>query len=386
MIRVAILTTDNREHHRRYELPSPYFGPAIEAVLQGLARRNELEIHVISCTQQPMSAPEKVSDNMWFHLLHVPKIGWLRTGYQGCIRAIRKKLREIQPDLVHGQGTERECAISAASSGFPNVISIHGNMARVARAAKARIGSYLWCAAILERFTLPKTNGVLCNSAYTESVVAPQARRTWRVANALRDDFFDTPLPATGPITRPILLNIGVISPYKRQLELLEVAELLHSAGHAFQLQFLGQLNRADAYAAAFLRRLEKTASAGFAKYLEAKALPDLIALFDSASALIHTPSEEAFGLVLAEALARNLKVFGTAVGGLPDIASGLEAAELFPLHDHAGLRDAMAKWLTQGCPRPPAAAAEMKLRYHSGISAEQHVKIYAEVIATTKK
>ena len=107
-MRIAVLTTDNREHQRTYQETQPRFGPAIEAVLQGLAELPELEIHVISCTQRPMHAPEKLSDNTWFHLLHVPKIGWLRTGYQGCIRAIRRKLQEIQPDLVHGQGTERE--------------------------------------------------------------------------------------------------------------------------------------------------------------------------------------------------------------------------------------------------------------------------------------
>src|SRR5258708_30735041 len=107
-MRVAIITTDNREHYRRYDLATPCFGPAIEALLQGLATRCSLEIHVVSCTQRPMAAPQKLSANTWFHLLHVPKIGWLRTGYQGCIRAIRRKLQELQPDIVHGPGTERE--------------------------------------------------------------------------------------------------------------------------------------------------------------------------------------------------------------------------------------------------------------------------------------
>ena len=115
-MRLAILTTDNREHLRDYELPEPQFGPAIEAVIQGLAGQPGLEVHVVSCTQRPMKSPEKIADNTWFHLLDVPKFGWLRTGYQGCIRAIRRKLRELGPDIVHGQGTERECALGAVFS------------------------------------------------------------------------------------------------------------------------------------------------------------------------------------------------------------------------------------------------------------------------------
>jgi hypothetical protein len=173
VIRVALLTTDNREHHRKYDLPEPYFGPAVEALLQGLSQIQDLELHVISCTQQPMRAPQKLSANTWFHLLHVPKIGWLRTGYQGCIRATRRFLRELRPDIVHGQGTERDCAISAAFSGFSNVVTLHGIMSHVAKSVNARAGSYLWCAAKLERLTLPRTLGVFCNSACTESLVRP---------------------------------------------------------------------------------------------------------------------------------------------------------------------------------------------------------------------
>ena len=152
-LRIAILTTDNREHQRTYAETAPRFRPAIEALLQGLARRSELEIHVVACTQRPMDAAEKLSENIWFHLLDVPKIGWLRIGYQGCVRAIRQKLCAIQPDLVHGQGTERECALSAVLSGFPNVVTIHGNIGEVAKSVGARFGSFLWCAARLESYT-----------------------------------------------------------------------------------------------------------------------------------------------------------------------------------------------------------------------------------------
>jgi glycosyltransferase involved in cell wall biosynthesis len=384
-MRIALLTTDNREHHRKYDLTAPYFGPAIEAVLQGLAQIPEFEIHVIACTQRPMHAPEKLSRNTWFHILDVPKIGWLRTGYQGCLRAIRRKVRELQPDIVHGEGTERECALSAAFSGFPNVVTIHGNMRELAKLLNASVGSYLWSAAVLERFALSRTGGVLCNSAYTESVVRPRCHRTWRVPNALRDSFFE-PLPAVSasPL-KPKLLNVGVIGPRKRQLDLLLLAEELHRLGHQFELQFIGAANSRDPYVTAFYRQIENAELNGFARYLGEKSLPDLISLMDSASALVHGPSEEAFGLVVAEALARNLKFFGTHVGGIPDIAQGIEGAELFRLDDESGLATAIGQWLQAGCPRPKTAAREMRLRYHPDVIAERHSEIYAEVLRNSQ-
>jgi glycosyltransferase involved in cell wall biosynthesis len=380
-MKIAVLTTDNREHHRRYDLASPYFGPAIEALLQGFAARSDLEIHVVSCTQKPMQSPTQLAENTWFHLLRVPKIGWLRTGYQGCIRAIRRKLRQLQPDIVHGQGTERDCAISAVFSGFPNVITIHGNMRSIARITHAQPFSYDWCAARLERFTLPRAGGVLCNSAFTQSEVRSLARRTWHVPNALRREFFGHTRGVKPASAKPIILNIGSILKHKRQLEVLAIAKKLHQEGYTFELQFVGVANPRSRYAAMFLRLIEDAEREGFGRYFETKSLPELIASLDAASALIHIPSAEAFGLVVAEALARNLKFFGTRTGGIVDIAAGIDNAELFSLADQNRLSSAIAKWLCEGCPRPNSAALEMRRRYHPEVIAQRHIELYREML-----
>jgi glycosyltransferase involved in cell wall biosynthesis len=381
-MRIAVLTTDNREHHRNYTLPEPVFGPAIEALLQGLSLLPQLEVHVISCTQKPMTAPEKLSCNTWFHLVDVPKIGWLRTGYQGCIRAIRRKLREIRPDIVHGQGTERECALGAVFSRFPNLITVHGNVAAIARSTNAPIGSYWWWTALLERFTLPRTHGVLCNSAYTESLVQRYNRHTWRVPNAVRREFFDTPLLPRPAGRKAVLLNIGVIGAHKRQLAVLDLAERLQQDGHSFELQFIGAADSRNQYATTVLHRIGATKLSASVRYAGTKSLSELIESLDAASALIHVPFEEAFGLVVAEALARNLKLFGTKVGGLSDIANNIDGAELFALQDSTGLYSAIANWLRAGCPEPQLTADEMRRRYHPKVIAARHVEIYREVAA----
>ncbi len=382
-MKVALLTTDNRHHERTYDGARPRFGPAIEALLQGLSCFPELELHVISCTQRPMPAPEKLSDNTWFHSLHVPKIGWLRTGYQGCVRAVRRRLRSVQPDLVHGQGTERDCALSAVFSGFPNVVTVHGNMEAVAESAGARIGSYLWCTAALESFTLRRAGGVFCNSAHTEQLVRRHNATTWRVPNALRLDFFETPIPSRLPSPKPVLLNIGAIVPYKRQLDLLDLIAELHRDGHNFATYFIGRANPETSYGRAFLKRFSDLEPSGLVRNLPPQALPDLIATFDATSALVHIPSEEAFGLVAAEGLARNLKFFGTRIGGLTDIADEIEDAELFDLRDTNALRSAIVRWLENGCRQPKTAAQEMRVRYHPAVIARQHLEIYQSLVST---
>jgi glycosyltransferase involved in cell wall biosynthesis len=384
-MKIAILTTDNREPYREYHNPNPWFGTAPEALLQGFAGLPGSEVQVVSCTQRPMVAsPAKLADNIWYHSLHVPKIGWLRTGYQGCIRAVRKKLQEIQPDIVHGQGTERDCAISAVFSGLPNVVTIHGNMAELARLFGARLGGYHWCAARLENFALRRPAGVLCNSAYTEGLVRPRAQKVWRVPNALRREFFDIP-PATPDRSRCILLSVGVISERKRQLDLLDVAQALHRQGLKFELHFIGRLNPADPYGAAFVERMKPLAAAGCVRHLGELATGELIRQFDAASGIVHFPSEEAFGLVVAEALARGLKFFGARLGGIVDVAEGVPGAELLAGGDWAGLTGAIGGWIKSGGHRPEGAAALMRQRYHPAVIAQRHLEIYREVLGNNR-
>ncbi len=379
MLKVAFLATDCREQFKDYSAAAPCFNAGVEALMDGLSACNSVEIHVISCLQEQVSSPEKLAGMIWYHGLHVPKIGWARTLFQGCIRAVRHKLNELQPDLVHGYGTERDCAICAALSGFPNVVSIQGNMVEIARRFRAPPGSYFWLMARLENFTLKRTAGVICNSRYTQNLVASRTPKSWIVHPALRRAFM-APIPA-GP--RPcLLLNAGVISTRKRQLELLEVAESLHRQGLKLELQFIGSADT-PGYFHAFHERIKPMAATGFARYLGHLPDAELLARFDSVSGMIHFPSEEAFGLNVAEALARNLKVFGTRLGGIIDIAEGVPGADLFEPDDWAGLTAALANWIKQGHPRPQEAAAVMRERYHPEAVARRHLEVYRELISS---
>jgi len=378
-MKVALLTTDSREHFRDYTCSLPSFATAPEALLRGFAAMPEIKVHVVSCAHQPMRSSEKLADNIWFHSLHVPKIGWLRTGYQGCVRAVRKKLREIQPDIVHGQGTERDCAICAVFSGHPNVLTIHGNMAELARRFNAPVGSYAWLAGKLENFVLKRTGGVFCNSAYTEGLVGPRAKKTWRVPNALRAEFFSP--QRQPPATRCQLLNIGVISPRKRQLEMLGAVERLRSTGMDFHFRFVGDAPATDNYARAFLEKIHPLQAAGVASLCAPMKTAELVAELDRSHALVHFPSEEAFGLVVAESLARGCKFFGARTGGIVDITTGVPGAGLYEVDDWTGLVSGITAWMRAGFGRSDDSARQMRDRYSPPVVARRHLEIYREAL-----
>lgn len=380
-MKIALLTTDNREQHKDYTNPMPHFGTAPEALLEGFSLLpEEAEVHVVSCMRHPVQSPEKLAPNISYHAVCVPKIGWMTTAYQGCIRAVRRKLRQIKPDIVHAQGTERDCAMTAVYSGYPNVLTIHGNMAKLAKLYGSKMFSYHWLAARFEDWTLSRTAGVFCNSNYTESLVRPRAKKVWRAYNSIRRTFIEAPVVAHHR-SIPTIVNVGLVCPRKRQVEILEVAEQLHREGHRVQFVFVGALGSGTDYQKQFEARIKAAEAAGYGFYAGLKNTAEMIELFDEASGMIHFPKEEAFGLVVAEALARNMKFFGSALGGILDIANGLELVELYGGEDWAALKRGIARWLERGCPKPTRLNAVMASRFHPQVIALQHLEIYKEVL-----
>jgi glycosyltransferase involved in cell wall biosynthesis len=231
-----LLTTDNRENQKRYDLDQVHFGTAPEALIMGFRSLPDAEVHVISCLKRKVHSPEKLASNVWYHALRVPQPGWLRTGYQGCVRAVRDCLKDLRPDIVHGQGTERDCAISAVFSGFPNVITIHGNMRLIAGLHRAPPWSYMGLAAMLEGFAIPRTDGIVCITRYTERAVAGKAKKTWIIPNAVDPRFFEV---CARPVDPPLLLCVGQVTRRKNQLALLDALEGLANK-FRFQVRFWG--------------------------------------------------------------------------------------------------------------------------------------------------
>lgn len=377
-MKIVQFTTDNREQQNDYNNAQPHFGTAPQALLEGFAELPEVEVHVVSCVRREVHNPGKILGNIHYHPVLVPKHGWMSALYTGCIRNTCRHLRDLTPDFVHGQGTERDCAMNAVHSGYPNVVTIHGNMAELNRLGEtfqdARLYGFL--ASRLETHALRRSMGVLCNSAYTESLVAPRSRKIWRIPNAIRKAFFEP--AATRPATDvPLIVNVGLVSPRKRQLEILRAAAALHQQGLEFRIIFAGAVPSSD-YGKAFSAELNRAENAGYASHAGFLNTSRLIRLMDESHAMIHFPSEEAFGLVVAEAIARGLKFFGSDLGGIRDIAGPLDGTEL---HDTLeNVAHAIGSWLQSGAPRAEHLQPVISELYHPIVVAKQHIEIYKEL------
>jgi glycosyltransferase involved in cell wall biosynthesis len=379
---IVQITTDNREPFREYHKNQPWFGTAPEGLLQGFALLPKVEVHVVSCTQKPMQSPEKLAGNIWFHSLHVSKIGWMRSGYMGCMLAVRKKIREIAPDIVHGQGTERECALSAVFSGRPNVLTIHGNMRLISRVNRAKAFSYQWLAAKLETFTIPRSNGVVSITNYTRQAVTGLSKRTWVVPNAVDTRFFDV-VPQQNKNERAIILCVGDVMLRKNQNAFIRALDPVASQ-HKLRVLFLGRASRDDPYVREFFELIGKRS---WCEHVGFENRDGLKNRFSEASLLVLPSLEDNCPMVVLEAMAAGVPVIAAKVGGVPDLVEQGRTGLFCDPNDAASMRTAVEQLLTDAALRSrlsTSAKQGAQERFHPATIARRHIEIYREVLSTS--
>ncbi len=375
-MKIVQITADSRDVFERYEDPSPYFGSAPAALLEGFQRRSDCEVHVVCCNREAMAAPERIADNVFYHSLVVRRAGRLRHVYMGQIMAVRRLLRQLRPDIVHGQGTERECGIAAVCSGYPNVLTIHGNLRVLARVHRAPPFSHLWTGARLERLTIPRSDGVVCISQHTRAAVEHLARRTWLVPNAVDRHLLHA---QTAPASRPLVLCLGSIVPWKSPHLLIEAADAL-VAEHEFDLVFAGSTNEQTAYFRDFIGRVNQRPWCSYRGNLRRG---EALELLKQAHALILPTREDNCPMILLEAMALGVPAAASRVGGIPELIRHGETGLLFDANDVSGLRESMDRLLVrreEALQMGALARDEARRRFDPDVVADRHMDIYREV------
>ena len=377
VLKVAMIAADEREVLSRHELPEPYFGSAPSTLLAGLKQTPGVEVHIISCVRRPVREPRKLAENIFYHALLVPRWGFLRTGYLPCVFKIREKLRKLQPDIVHGQGTEAYYALAAAHSGFPNVITIHGNMRQVAKALGARPFSFFWLTARLESRAVRRTDGVICLSRYAREQVQSLARKTWLVPNAVDEACFEVQRNVE---KTPTLLCVANIVSYKNQNQLIRSLDPIVSK-HKFRLVFLGRVNQADPYGAEFLRLVKARPWCRHEGFADRQQLKQWLGRADG---LVLPTLEDNCPMVVLEAMAAGVPVVAARVGGVPDLVENEKTGLLFDPRNGDDMSAAIAKLLAEpelGRTLAAEAKRQAQERFHPLVVARRHVEIYREIM-----
>lgn len=377
-MKIIQITTDSREHFKDYATPQPYFGTAPQGLLSGFAFLPDVEVHVVSCVRKPVASPEKIAENIYYHSLRVPTLGWGRTLFLGCVHAVRKLANEIKPDIVHGQGTERDCALAAVLSGYPNILTIHGNMRVHAARQENHHNRYYKMAARLEKFCLKRTSGTVAISRYTQNLVHDLSRRTWLLPNAVDQRFFSIQ-PITPVIPR--ILFVGSLDERKNPLGLLRACEEMLRKGRC-TLVLAGQFSGDGKYGAEVMELAGSLPGVTIAGFLSRE---NLAAEFGRSSLLVLPTFEDNCPMVILEAMAAGLPVAASRVGGVPDLVEHGTDGLLFDPHDSTDMRSSIER-LAKDSDLQATFAARSRTKalecFHPRVIARRHVEIYREVLA----
>jgi glycosyltransferase involved in cell wall biosynthesis len=259
------------------------------------------------------------------------------------------------------------------------VLTLHGNMRSVARINGDPPLSYNWLAARLEGFVLPRTDGVVCITSYTQRAVAGLAQKTWILPNAVDASFFEIE-PAPDLTATPMGLCVGTIYGRKNQNALIQALDPL-ATQHRFKILFAGEVAK-NAYGEEYRRLVRERPWCEHAGFLNREQLKARL----KKAAFVALPTrEDNCPMVVLEAMAAGVPVLASNVGGVPDLIQHEVNGLLCDPERPETFRAAVARFLedrTLVSRIVVEARAQARRRFHPRAVAQEHVKIYQEVMA----
>ncbi len=411
MMRVAFLVVDDRFDR---DLPRPFFGSAPSALLEGFARMQTgeriqdsgtrmegVELHVICCVKKPVPAPQKLAENIWYHQIVLPPWSFLRSAHLGPVLGVHKLLNTIRPDVIHAQGTERWCAISAALTKYPKVLTIHGNLRLINKITPMEPRMYWKAQEFLETFAIPRFDGVVCITNYTRENVSDLARRTWVIPNAVDGSFFELGkerLKVNGPVdssqdSRPVhpssrilspasprtILVVAHVQPRKNQNAFIDAIASLADK-HGFRVRFFGRASAEKDFMVGFQNRMRDHSWCSFEGMIGRDELREA---FRTADLLVLPSLEDNCPMSVLEAMAACVPVVASDVGGIPDLVTDDLNGLLCNPNSKESMRDCVDRVFSD-----PGLASRLSRkafqlaweRFHPISIAKRHIEVYREV------
>jgi glycosyltransferase involved in cell wall biosynthesis len=277
--------------------------------------------------------------------------------------ALRTKLREFDPDIVHAH------MIPGALFGF--VLSLRSHFKLITTVHNSeRFGSELMSLGDI----------VICVSdhlAREMQIRGIPSQKTRVVLNGPLDSPRMSASTLRVPLRHPAIITIAALSRFKGIGDLISAFALLSASPYEPYLYILGEgPDRAE-----FERRAKGYSCAH--RIIFCGSISDPTPYLQSADIFVLASHREGFGLVLAEARKAGCAIVATEVGGIPEVLEGGLAGILVQPKSPANLADALKQLVDD-----PTLLANWREKASSNLdwlscrrSAEETVRVYAEAL-----
>lgn len=354
------------------------------ALCRGLARRPEVELHVVTAIPGLPRATTELRDGFTLHRVPHPRLDRLRW-HRPVVRQLGRALTAIAPDVVHGQMSGPYGA-AAVSSGRPAVVSLHGVVFREAALAARQSPPLEWARFVVdawyERWVIRRARHLIATTPYTRrEFTGRTTARFYDIENPVDDVFFAVPDESDGA---PRLLCIAQIYPRKDILTLLRVFAQVRAAFPAAELEIVGLTDVDPPYLAQVQAEIGRLGLGHCVHLRGSLPPPELAAACSRASLVLLTSLQETAPVALAVAMAAGRAVVATAVGGVPDMVSHDVTGLLAPPGDVSALTDAVLALLRDDARRRALGRAGREVarrRWHVEAIVDQTLVLYRKLL-----
>ena len=297
-----------------YSLDVPYGG--VQTHLYHLARsisRNSVETHIILFSDRNKDI--KV-DNLKIHLIkrssRLPRLFTIPFDAKNAIN----KIKEINPDIVHVQGTHYPYNyISIALLGkYPVLITVHGLMATEYKYESGINFLSAFISYLLEKYALSKIKDIIVLAPQIEQIIRKMTdSKTYIIPNGVDCDETDD-IRTFKAIKHPSMIYMGVLENVKGVDVLIKAVKTIKSdvpdihlyvAGQGFQEENLKKLTK----------KLDLDGNIDFLGYISGE---EKYSLMKSANVLVLPSLWESLPIAVLEGMACGKPIIASNVGGVP--------------------------------------------------------------------
>ncbi|NNE10012.1 MAG: glycosyltransferase family 4 protein [Gemmatimonadetes bacterium] len=347
---------------------------------QGLARRGDIDVHVVICNAGRAPGITNPEPNLTLHSIGGSKrFGNMLLSIPDR-RRIAAYLRKLKPEVVHAHSLDR-FALGAIESRLPTVVTIHG-IIEMESALETEVSQKVRGAMRnrLVHAALRKARNVILLSPYVAEHYARDLRRanTWTIENPVADSFF----AIDEPEERNTVLHAGLLIPRKGIGNLLQAARIARAEVSDIKIRFAGGATIPD-YKEEIDRTVSELGLQENVAFLGNLSPAELALEYGKCELMVMVSKQETLPVAIAECMAAGKPVIASPVGGIPYIVRENETGYLVPHGEPEHLAEKIVSLLSNRRLREKmgaAAKAYARERFTMESVCDRTVAVYREI------
>jgi glycosyltransferase involved in cell wall biosynthesis len=357
---------------------------------KALAATEDIDLHIVVASTLVTSDQIVRLDGITFHVIKssVPILnrGYppyfpvdVLTGFAAIVHKLLRKLRSLQPDLVHAHGTEGPYPLAGIKSRIPCLISMQGIISELFKTSpsfRLRVVRHY------EQFAVRRAHFFTCRTDFDTGFVRslnPQAR-IFTIHEAMSPVYFANDWHASAAET---IMFVGSPLPWKGLPVLFAALALVKRRRPQITLIVVGTSSSETDALKEQCQRLGITSNVTFRGFQPA----DEIAKLHLQSQVFVLPSQnENSPNAVAEAMVSGLPVIASRVGGIPSLVEDGQTGLLVPWGDPQALAEKIEWLLARPAERERLgnnARRVARARHAPEAVAMGTIQAYKEILAT---